>query len=53
MDQEPSLLAYAKGYTRPVMLDDQRFHKKARSRRRCLAAQTTWPACSAWWQAQA
>ena len=30
MDKEPSLLAYAKGYTRPVMLDDQRFHKKAK-----------------------
>ena len=30
MDKEPKLLTYATGYTRPVMLDDRGFHKKAK-----------------------
>lgn len=30
MDKEPKLLAYATVYSKPVMLDDRRFHKMAK-----------------------
>jgi hypothetical protein len=29
MDKEPKLLAYAAGYNKPVLIDDQGFHKRA------------------------
>ena len=30
MDKPPQLMAYARAYTQPVMLDHQRYHKQAR-----------------------